>query len=84
MSYLTQMLGLAVQNFFVRRTTGMAVLVVLIRGFSNPSGLTTSTSQGRDSSTRSAVLPIRTRIRLPSSPSRGMREGRFAWPATGL
>jgi len=33
MSYLTQMLGLAVQNFF-SAATGMAVLVALIRGFS--------------------------------------------------
>jgi K+-transporting ATPase ATPase A chain len=33
MSYLTQMLGLAVQNF-VSAATGMAVLVALIRGFS--------------------------------------------------
>ncbi|HZR84433.1 MAG TPA: potassium-transporting ATPase subunit KdpA [Candidatus Binatia bacterium] len=32
MSYLTQMLGLTVQNF-VSATTGMAVLVALIRGF---------------------------------------------------
>ena len=32
MSYLTQMLGLAVQNF-VSAATGMAVLVALIRGF---------------------------------------------------
>jgi potassium-transporting ATPase potassium-binding subunit len=32
MSYLTQMLGLAVQNF-VSAASGMAVLVVLIRGF---------------------------------------------------
>jgi K+-transporting ATPase ATPase A chain len=33
MSYLTQMLGLAVQNF-LSAATGMAVLVALIRGFS--------------------------------------------------
>jgi K+-transporting ATPase ATPase A chain len=32
MSYLTQMIGLAVQNF-VSAATGMAVLVALIRGF---------------------------------------------------
>jgi len=32
MSYLTQMLGLAVQNFF-SAATGMAVLIALIRGF---------------------------------------------------
>ena len=32
MSYLTQMLGLTVQNF-VSAATGMAVLVALIRGF---------------------------------------------------
>ena len=32
MSYLTQMLGLGVQNF-VSAATGMAVLVALIRGF---------------------------------------------------
>ena len=32
MSYLTQMLGLAVQNF-VSAASGMAVLVALIRGF---------------------------------------------------
>ncbi|HSO39022.1 MAG TPA: potassium-transporting ATPase subunit KdpA [Labilithrix sp.] len=39
MSYLTQMLGLSVQNF-VSAATGMAVLVALIRGFSRK---TTST-----------------------------------------
>ena len=33
MSYLTQMLGLGVQNF-VSAATGMAVLVALIRGLS--------------------------------------------------
>ena len=32
LSYLTQMLGLTVQNF-VSAATGMAVLVALIRGF---------------------------------------------------
>ena len=32
MSYLTQMLGLAVQNF-LSAATGIAVLVALIRGF---------------------------------------------------
>ncbi len=36
MSYLTQMLGLAVQNFF-SAATGMAVLVALARGFSRRS-----------------------------------------------
>jgi K+-transporting ATPase ATPase A chain len=36
MSYLTQMLGLAVQNF-VSAATGMAVLVALVRGFSRAS-----------------------------------------------
>jgi K+-transporting ATPase ATPase A chain len=36
MSYLTQMLGLAVQNF-VSAATGMAVLVAFIRGFSRAS-----------------------------------------------
>ena len=36
MSYLTQMLGLTVQNF-VSAATGMAVLVALIRGFSRRS-----------------------------------------------
>jgi K+-transporting ATPase ATPase A chain len=36
MSYLTQMLGLSVQNF-VSAATGMAVLVALIRGFSRKS-----------------------------------------------
>jgi len=34
MSYLTQMLGLTVQNF-LSAATGMAVLVVLVRGFSS-------------------------------------------------
>src|SRR5690349_24754503 len=36
MSYLTQMLGLSVQNF-VSAATGMAVLVALLRGFSRKS-----------------------------------------------
>jgi K+-transporting ATPase ATPase A chain len=36
MSYLTQMLGLAVQNF-VSAATGMAVLVAFVRGFSRAS-----------------------------------------------
>ena len=35
LSYLTQMLGLTVQNF-VSAATGMAVLVALIRGFVAP------------------------------------------------
>jgi potassium-transporting ATPase potassium-binding subunit len=39
MSYLTQMLGLAVQNF-VSAATGMAVLVALIRGFQRASANT--------------------------------------------
>jgi K+-transporting ATPase ATPase A chain len=39
MSYLTQMLGLTVQNF-VSAATGMAVLVALIRGFSRRSAQT--------------------------------------------
>ena len=39
MSYLTQMLGLAVQNF-VSAATGMAVLVALIRGFARASAST--------------------------------------------
>lgn len=33
MSYLTQMLGLAVQSFFSAATPGMAIVVALIRGF---------------------------------------------------
>ena len=37
MSYLTQMLGLAVQNF-VSAATGIAVLVALIRGFARHGG----------------------------------------------
>jgi K+-transporting ATPase ATPase A chain len=37
LSYLTQMLGLTVQNF-VSAATGMAVLVALIRGFARRSG----------------------------------------------
>ena len=37
MSYLTQMLGLAVQNF-LSAATGMAVLVALIRGFARRAG----------------------------------------------
>ena len=37
MSYLTQMLGLAVQNF-VSAASGMAVLVALIRGFARRAG----------------------------------------------
>ena len=39
MSYLTQMLGLTVQNF-VSAATGMAVLVALIRGFARRSAQT--------------------------------------------
>ena len=39
MSYLTQMLGLTVQNF-VSAATGMAVLVALIRGFQRASATT--------------------------------------------
>ena len=39
MSYLTQMLGLTVQNF-VSAATGMAVLVALIRGFARKSAKT--------------------------------------------
>ncbi len=39
MSYLTQMLGLTVQNF-VSAATGMAVLVALIRGFARQSAQT--------------------------------------------
>ena len=39
MSYLTQMLGLSVQNF-LSAATGMAVLVALIRGFSRKSANT--------------------------------------------
>ena len=39
MSYLTQMLGLTVQNF-VSAATGMAVLVALIRGFRRASAST--------------------------------------------
>ncbi len=39
MSYLTQMLGLTVQNF-VSAATGMAVLVALIRGFARRSSAT--------------------------------------------
>lgn len=39
MSYLTQMLGLTVQNF-VSAASGMAVLVALIRGFTRRSGQT--------------------------------------------
>ena len=35
MSYLTQMLGLTVQNF-VSAATGMAILVAFIRGFAAP------------------------------------------------
>jgi len=39
MSYLTQMLGLTVQNF-VSAATGMAILVALVRGFVRHSGST--------------------------------------------
>ncbi|KRE84680.1 ATPase [Rhodanobacter sp. Soil772] len=39
MSYLTQMLGLAVQNF-LSAATGIAVLVAVVRGFSRRSALT--------------------------------------------
>ena len=37
MSHLSQMLGLAVQNF-VSAATGMAVLVAFIRGFTRRTG----------------------------------------------
>ena len=45
MSYLTQMLGLAVQNF-VSAATGMAVLVALIRGFARKQAETASATSG--------------------------------------
>ena len=45
MSYLTQMLGLTVQNF-VSAATGMAVLVALIRGFVATTGVDASATSG--------------------------------------
>ena len=45
MSYLTQMLGLTVQNF-VSAATGMAVLVALIRGFQRASASPRSATSG--------------------------------------
>ena len=45
MSYLTQMLGLAVQNF-VSAATGMAVLVALIRGFARRTARRRSATSG--------------------------------------
>ena len=45
MSYLTQMLGLTVQNF-VSAATGMAVLVALIRGFARQAGQDASATSG--------------------------------------
>ena len=45
MSYLTQMLGLTVQNF-VSAATGMAVLVALIRGFARRIGRRRSATSG--------------------------------------
>ena len=59
MSYLTQMLGLTVQNF-VSAATGMAVLVALIRGFTRRqtarSAISGSTSCA---STVYILLPLR-------------------------
>ena len=45
MSYLTQMLGLTVQNF-VSAATGMAVLVALIRGFARRQSRRRSATSG--------------------------------------
>ena len=45
LSYLTQMLGLTVQNF-VSAATGMAVLVALIRGFVRRLGRRRSATSG--------------------------------------
>ena len=45
LSYLTQMLGLTVQNF-VSAATGMAVLVALIRGFARAQRRARSATSG--------------------------------------
>ena len=45
MSYLTQMLGLAVQNF-LSAATGIVVVIALIRGFAAPHGGRPSATSG--------------------------------------
>ena len=59
MSYLTQMLGLGVQNF-VSAATGMAVLVALIRGFARQQRERRSATSGSTSraSTLYILLPL--------------------------
>ena len=59
MSYLTQMLGLAVQNF-VSAATGMAVLVALIRGFARRQSERRSATSGSISRARTLyiLLPL--------------------------
>ncbi len=60
MSYLTQMLGLAVQNF-VSAATGMAVLVALIRGFARKEADAASATSGPISSARRSTSCCRCR-----------------------
>ena len=64
MSYLTQMLGLTVQNF-VSAATGMAVLVALVRGLVAPLGADASATSGWTSPARTLyiLLPLVARAR---------------------
>lgn len=60
LSYLTQMLGLTVQNF-LSAATGMAVLVALVRGFARRSGSTLGNFwQDMVRSTLYVLLPLST------------------------
>ena len=63
MSYLTQMLGLTVQNF-VSAATGMAVLVALIRGFARRIGADDRQLLGRPHPQRRSTSCCRSRFVL--------------------
>ncbi len=63
MSYLTQMLGLAVQNF-VSAATGMAVLVAFIRGFAAHVGADDRQLLGRPRAHRRSISCCRCRSSL--------------------
>ena len=72
MSYLTQMLGLTVQNF-VSAATGMAVLVALIRGFARRNGRNDRQLLGR-SDALDALHPAA--AVADSGPGAGLARGR--------
>ena len=76
MSYLTQMLGLTVQNF-VSAATGMAVLVALIRGFSRKTTSTLGQLLGRSRARRRSTSCSRSRSSSRSSWSRRASCRRF-------